>query len=63
MTTTALTAPAPITAGNQEWLRLKAAATALRALQVQDGSVPDAEAQQEAADALSPDNPTDGAAA
>jgi flagellar biosynthetic protein FlhB len=27
------------------------------------GGVPDAEAQQEAADALSPDNPTDGAAA
>ena len=49
MTTTALTAPAPITAGNQEWLRLKAAATALRALQVQDGSVPDAEAHEAAA--------------
>ena len=49
MTTTALTAPAPITAGNQEWLRLKAAATALQALQVQDGSVPDAEAHEAAA--------------
>lgn len=42
MTTTALTAPAPITASNPEWLRLKAAATALRRLQIQDGSVPDA---------------------
>ena len=51
MTTTALTAPAPITAGYPEWLRLKAAATALQALQVQDGSVPDAADHEAAAGA------------
>ncbi len=49
MTTTAITAPAPITASNQEWLRLKAAATALQALQIKDGSVPDADAHEAAA--------------
>jgi hypothetical protein len=42
MTTTALTAPAPLTASNPEWVRLKAAATALQSVQAQDGSVPDA---------------------
>ena len=42
MTTTALTAPAPLTENHPEWVRLKAAATALQALQAQDGSVPDA---------------------
>ena len=42
MTTTATTATAPITAGTPAWLRLKAAATALQALQAKDGSVPDA---------------------
>jgi len=40
MTLTALTAPAPITSDSAPWQRLKAAATALQALQVQDGSVP-----------------------
>ena len=49
MTMTALTAPAPITAGSPEWQRLKAAATALQALQSQDGSVPDAADHQAAA--------------
>ena len=49
MTTTALTAPAPLTASNPQWLQLKAAATALQALQVQDGSVPDAAAHEAAA--------------
>ncbi len=43
MTTTALPATARITASSPEWLRLKAAATALQGLQVQDGSVPDAD--------------------
>jgi Family of unknown function (DUF6421) len=42
MTLTALTAPAPITSGSPEWQRLKTAATALQALQHQDGSVPEA---------------------
>ncbi|WP_427174442.1 DUF6421 family protein [Arthrobacter sp. 92] len=41
MTTSPLTAPASITSSTPAWLRLKAAATALQALQVQDGSVPD----------------------
>jgi Family of unknown function (DUF6421) len=39
MTLTATTAPATISADHPEWQRLKASATALRALQVQDGSV------------------------
>lgn len=42
MTLTATTAPATISADHPEWQRLKAPATALRALQVQDGSVPEA---------------------
>jgi hypothetical protein len=42
MTTTALTAAAPLTENHPQWVRLKAAATALQALQAQDGSVPDA---------------------
>ena len=41
MTTTAITTTAPISASSPEWLQLKAAATALQALQVQDGSVPE----------------------
>ena len=41
MTTTALTAAAPRTENHPEWLMLKAAATALQALQAQDGSVPE----------------------
>lgn len=41
MTLTATTAPATISADHPEWQRLKASATALRALQVQDGSVPE----------------------
>ena len=49
MTTTAITAPAPITANSPDWLQLKAAATALQALQVQDGSVPDTAAHEAAA--------------
>ena len=48
MTTTAITTTAPISATSPEWLQLKAAATALQALQVQDGSVPEA-ANHEAA--------------
>ena len=49
MTTTAITTTAPISASTPEWLQLKAAATALQALQVQDGSVPET-ADHEAAD-------------
>jgi hypothetical protein len=41
MTITVTTAPARISADHPEWRQLKAAATALRGLQVQDGSVPD----------------------
>lgn len=41
MTLTATTAPATISADHPEWQRLKASATGLRALQVQDGSVPE----------------------
>ena len=48
MTTTAFTTTAPISAGSADWLELKAAATALQALQAQDGSVPEA-ADREAA--------------
>src|SRR3954465_11542584 len=40
MTETLTTAVTGISAQNQDWLRLKAAATGLQALQVQDGSVP-----------------------
>ena len=50
MTVTALTAPARITADSPEWQQLKAAATALQALQVKDGSVPDAADHPAAAD-------------
>ncbi|HSN36565.1 MAG TPA: DUF6421 family protein, partial [Arthrobacter sp.] len=42
MTTTAITTTAPSSATSPEWLELKAAATALQVLQVQDGSVPEA---------------------
>ncbi|HET6241708.1 MAG TPA: DUF6421 family protein, partial [Arthrobacter sp.] len=48
MTTTVLPTAARIAAGSPEWQRLKAAATALQALQGQDGSVP-APASREAA--------------
>ncbi|WP_457949629.1 DUF6421 family protein [Pseudarthrobacter sp. alpha12b] len=40
MTETLTTAVTGISAQNQDWLRLKGAATALQALQVQDGSIP-----------------------
>jgi hypothetical protein len=69
MTTTALTAPAPLTENHPEWVRLKAAATALQALQAQDGSVPHAADHAAAAghvgtitaavEALSPEFPHD----
>ena len=49
MTTTALTAPAQLTGNHPEWLRLKAAATAIQALQAQDGSVPAASDHEAAA--------------
>ncbi|VXB54106.1 DUF6421 family protein [Arthrobacter sp. 8AJ] len=41
MTETLTTAVTGISAQNEDWLRLKGAATALQALQVQDGSVPE----------------------
>jgi hypothetical protein len=41
MTETVISAPARISADNSGWLRLKAAATSLQSLQVQDGSVPE----------------------
>ncbi|MDQ1594574.1 MAG: hypothetical protein QOH40_1130 [Arthrobacter pascens] len=41
MTITVTTAPAGISADNPEWQRLKTAATELRGLQIQDGSVPE----------------------
>ncbi|XAS69054.1 DUF6421 family protein [Micrococcaceae bacterium Sec5.7] len=41
MTKTAITAPARISADNPQWTRLKAAASSLQTLQIQDGSVPD----------------------
>ncbi|GGH94836.1 DUF6421 family protein [Arthrobacter liuii] len=41
MTETLTTAVTGISAQNQDWLRLKGAATALQELQVQDGSVPE----------------------
>src|SRR5215218_6531122 len=41
MTETLITAPTGISAENQDWTRLKAAATAIQALQVKDGSIPD----------------------
>ena len=41
MTATVHTAPVRISAENPDWQRLKAAAVALRTLQVQDGSIPD----------------------
>ncbi|MCB5292861.1 DUF6421 family protein [Arthrobacter sp. SO3] len=49
MTTTAITTTAPISASSPEWLQLKAAATALQGLQVQDGSVPEAASHEAAA--------------
>ena len=49
MTETILSAPTRISAEHPHWIRLKAAATALQALQVQDGSVPVAVDQAEAA--------------
>jgi hypothetical protein len=49
MTTTALTAPAQVTAIHPEWERLKGAATAIQALQAQDGSVPAATDHEAAA--------------
>ncbi|MCQ6270538.1 DUF6421 family protein [Pseudarthrobacter sp. R1] len=48
MTETLITAPTGITAENQDWLRLKAAASSLQSLQVKDGSIPDAGAHAEA---------------
>lgn len=48
MTETLTTAVTGISAENQDWLRLKGAATALQALQVQDGSVPHAADHAEA---------------
>ncbi|RAM37651.1 DUF6421 family protein [Arthrobacter globiformis] len=50
MTVTVHTAPAPISGEHPEWQRLKAAAIALRELQMQDGSIPD-QASQAAAHA------------
>src|SRR2546425_889788 len=41
MTTTATTARPRITSDNRDWISLKAAATALRAFQGQDGSIQD----------------------
>jgi hypothetical protein len=49
MTETLTTAVSGISAQNQDWLRLKTAATALQALQVKDGSVPDPADRLEAA--------------
>lgn len=49
MTMTAIPARGPLTSGSRDWLQLKAAATALQALQVQDGSVPDPDAHEAAA--------------
>ncbi|MCU1532610.1 MAG: hypothetical protein JWO49_2181 [Arthrobacter sp.] len=49
MTMTAFPATAPISTTSPDWLRLKAAATALQALQAQDGSVPDADSHEAAA--------------
>ena len=48
MTETLITAPTGITADNQDWLRLKAAASSIQSLQVRDGSIPDAGAHAEA---------------
>lgn len=49
MTTTAAATLTRITAENPDWTALKAAATALQGLQIQDGSVPDAAAHVAAA--------------
>ncbi|RNL57979.1 DUF6421 family protein [Arthrobacter oryzae] len=49
MTTTATSTTGPISSDARDWLRLKAAATELQALQVQDGSVPDTAAHEAAA--------------
>ncbi|TLM72590.1 DUF6421 family protein [Pseudarthrobacter sp. NamB4] len=48
MTETLTTAVTGISAGNKDWMRLKAAATGLQALQVQDGSIPEAANHAEA---------------
>ncbi|HEX7202153.1 MAG TPA: DUF6421 family protein, partial [Arthrobacter sp.] len=71
MTETLTAAVTGISANNQDWLRLKAAATALQALQVQDGSIADTAAHSEASaqtkviidavSALSPAFPHDSA--
>lgn len=70
MTITAINAPVRVTANHPEWQRLKTAATALRGLQIQDGSVPDqadhATAREhvlailDAVEALAPSFPHDG---
>ncbi|MGX5714593.1 DUF6421 family protein [Arthrobacter sp. MAHUQ-56] len=49
MTETLTTAATGISAQNPDWLRLKGAATALQAVQAQDGSIPAATAHAEAA--------------
>ena len=71
MTETLATPATGITASNQDWLRLKAAATALQSCQGQDGSIPDTADHAEAARqvevivdalrALAPRFPHDGA--
>lgn len=48
MTETLITASTGITSDNQDWLRLKAAASSLQSLQVKDGSIPDAGTHEEA---------------
>jgi hypothetical protein len=48
MTETLIAASTGVTAHNQHWLQLKAAASALQSLQVKDGSIPDAGAREEA---------------
>ncbi|WP_104044292.1 DUF6421 family protein [Arthrobacter sp. ZGTC412] len=48
MTETLITASTGITSENQDWLRLKAAASSLQSLQVKDGSIPDPGAHEEA---------------
>ncbi len=49
MTTITTTILPRVTADNAEWMTLKAAATALQALQEQDGSIADSAAHSEAA--------------
>jgi hypothetical protein len=50
MTETLATLPTGITADNRDWIRLKAAATALQSFQNQDGSISEPAAHGEAAD-------------